>query len=147
MTTTAKGSNTDVKTSQKVAAYITKYKIHDEPVNVDVDELGADWCNRQGSRPNIHICHQVLAPSFKNDGFDPLKPSVGVARNFANNSVLKQKLLDWNIGFSSGDERYPPILKEKMNKAGFSIDVTLMKQCDHLVGRDTIAAQLRRHVV
>jgi hypothetical protein len=143
----AMGSKPDLKTSQKVAAYITKYKIHDEPVNVDVDELGADWCNRQGSRPNISICHEVIAQSFKTDGFDPAKPSVGVARNFANNSVLRQKLLDWNASFSSGDERYPPIIHEKMNKARFSIDVTLMKQCGHLVGHDTIAAQLRRHAV
>ena len=116
---TDKNSN-QMKTSQKVAAYISKYKEHDEPVNVDVDELGADWCNRQGSRPNIQICHQVLAPSFATQGFDPGKPAVGVARNFSNNSSLKQKLFDWNTGFSTGDERYPPIIKSKMSKARFN---------------------------
>ena len=106
------------KTSQRVAANITKYRIHAAPVHVDVDEIGADWLNRMGSAPNIQICHKVLAPSFKNDGYDTSKPQVGVCRSFEGNSDLINKLVSWNRSFT--DELYPSVRKEKMNKGSLA---------------------------
>ena len=106
------------KKASKIAAYIVKYSIHDagEPTYIDVDEIGADWCNRMGAPPNIQVCHRVLAPSFKNDGFDPNKPQIGILRSFVTHEVKKKKLLAHNLAFSAGDSRFPIVLKEKMSR-------------------------------
>ncbi|MEC8930567.1 MAG: hypothetical protein VYB08_04070, partial [Candidatus Latescibacterota bacterium] len=113
-------NESELKTSQRVAAIIFKYHIFDDPIHVDSDEIGADWCNRMGSDPNIAICHEVLAPSFKKDGYDPSKPQVGILRAFEGHPDLLLKLLEWNMRFSAGDERWPPIDKQKMNKGSLA---------------------------
>ena len=98
-------SSGDLKTSQRVAATIAKYKINDTPIHVDPEEIGADWVNRMGSTPNIAIVHQVLAESFKKDGYDATKPQIGLCRSFGGSPSLREKLLEWNLKFSSGDNR------------------------------------------
>ena len=106
----------DLKTSQRVAANIMKYKQNTEPIFVDPDEILVDECNRMHSAPNILICHQVLAPSFKHDGYDPNKPPVGVCR-LARTTLA---LIEWNFSFSAGDERFPPIVKQKADKGSLA---------------------------
>ena len=107
-------SSGDLKTSQRVAANIAKYKLFEDPINVEPEAIGADRVNRMGSTPNIMVCHQVLAESFKKDGYDPSKPQCGLCRSFAENQELREKLLAWNLSFSRGDSRYPRVNKEKM---------------------------------
>ena len=110
--------NTSQKKAAKIASYIVMYSIHDggEPSHIDVDEIGADWCNRMGAPPNIQVCHGVLAPSFKNDGYDPSKMPVGICRSFVSDEAKRKKLLLHNTSFSAGDDKFPVILKEKMSR-------------------------------
>ena len=110
----------DLKTSQRVAANLLHYRMNEEPIHVDCDEIGADWCNRMGSQPNILVCHQVLARSFKNDGYDPTKPQLGVCRCFKDDHAKLQKLIAWNETFNAGDDRFPPMNKDKMHKGSLA---------------------------
>lgn len=121
---TSDSASQSLKTSQRVNCMIAKYKVNEEPIHVNPDEVGADWCNRQGQAPTILICHQVIAKSFKTDGFDTGKPQVGVCRSFKGNEHLMKKLLSWNVQFGMGDERFPPVLAEKMDKGSLA--------CTHL---------------
>ena len=118
------------KTSVRVAATIEKYKIHDSPIHIDPEQIGADWTNRMGSTPNIAIVHNVLAESFKKDGYDPSKPQIGLCRNFAADSDLRQKLLAWNLRFSGGDPRFPAVHKDKMENG--SLACTHLNMCARL---------------
>ena len=104
----------DMKTSQRVVATIAKFRMHDEPIHIEPDEIGADWTNRMGSTPNISIVHSVIATSLSKDGYDPSKPQIGLCRSFGGHGVLLEKLLQWNQSFSAGDARYPFIHKAKM---------------------------------
>ena len=110
----------DLKTSQRVAANITMYRMNNKPINCDPDEIGADVCNRGGSPTNIMMCHSVLAPSFLKDGFDPEKPSIGVCRSYHNDPEKKEELIQWNRKFSDGDDRYPAIFPAKMDKGSLA---------------------------
>ena len=102
----------DIKVPTRVAANIAKYRTIDHPVYIDVDEVGADPCNRMGSAPNIMIVHKVLAPSFKKDGFDPSKAPIGVCRSFGANTDLVARLQQHNGKFSTS--LYPAIKADKM---------------------------------
>lgn len=114
----------DLKTSQRVAATIAKYRIHDSPIHIQPDEVGADWTNRMGSTPNISIVHSVIAKSLAKDGYDPSKPQIGLCRSFAGHGVQLEKLLKWNQSFTTGDARYPFIHKAKMTYGSLA--------CSHL---------------
>ena len=104
----------DMKTSQRVVATIAKFRMHDEPIHIEPDEIGADWTNRMGSTPNISIVHSVIATSLSKDGYDPSKPQIGLCRSFAGDPDRLEKLLKWNNSFTAGDARYPFIHKAKM---------------------------------
>ena len=79
---------------QDLAANIAKYKLFEDPTNVELEAICADLLNR--STPNIGVCHQVLAESSKKDGHDPSKPQCGLCRSFAVNEELREKLLAWS---------------------------------------------------
>ena len=98
----------------KVATTIAKYKLNDRAINIEPEALGADWMNRMGCTPNITICHEVLAPSFAKDGFDPSLPREGICRSFEKDQGMREKLVAHNKSFSSGDSRYPLVFPHKM---------------------------------
>ena len=82
-------------------------------VELDPDQIGVCPWNRRGVKPNIHIVHCVVFPSFKNHTFDPGRLHNGYVI-WVKCPKMRKEWVEYNKELAAGSSLYPPVYEDKM---------------------------------
>lgn len=87
--------------------------INAEPKQLDPRSLLVAPANRDGAPPNVQYVHFGILRSLQKAGFDRTRPQVGICIQ-VKSSEGKERLIQYNKAFSSGNHLLPTIDQEKV---------------------------------
>jgi hypothetical protein len=102
-----------VKANKRAMALIEKFKVHDEPIALDIDTVGVSKYNRGGQEPNMQYVHQDLCANVKLDGFNPHRLTPGIVVVLKSAKLLDE-LVAHNQRLQVGSSAYPPLFPQKL---------------------------------
>ena len=94
------------KLGHRVAQYMLKYRVNEEPEAIAPRRVGVSPNNRSGADPNLQVVHQRILKSFQTDGYDPSRHLPGIVVK-CSTLQAKGELVDFNLRFSSGRPDLP----------------------------------------